>query len=319
MAMDDQHKNFSVWLFRERGWSEGDAGRKLAGGFSEPAEAADHIEEWMPKLGIVGQTYCELRFNGDKSPHTVICYLNENEFGIWNTEVAKWPIFYAPGGEGLMLDGFPFDEAEDGNAWKQEDESDKKQESDEGNMNLDEIESADEEDETDVEEDDSAEQEEDSGEDAEDDPGDDGSDDVEDFTEDEDEGEDSEDDGEDLESDEDDSDNESDSDLEEEEIEMPRLKIFAKMRGPLGWRKRAEAEDLQERNVFAMKIGVLDEEAEKPGQQEREVFAHIEFVEFDEDREAGILRIKIPEGVEFSERTKSGWITAAIPYRQEES
>jgi len=301
---------FKLWLFRERGWQSGDAGRKLAGSYREPAEAADKAEEMLKQNGVIGQSYIELRFNGDSKPHTVVCFLDHNRYGIWNTESVKWPIYYPEPEPGQMLADFPFEIEDDGNTWEEKDEADTKEKSDEGDMRLDAIEPTDEEEEESLEEDDSTEPEEDSGEDEEDDPSDDGSDDLDDFPEDEDDGEDSEGEREDLESD--------DNDLESEENEMPRLKIFAKMRGPLGWRKRAEAEELNDKNVFAMKVGILDPEAEKPGQQEREVFLQVEFTEFDEDRQAGVLRLKLPEGVELSERTRSGWIIASIPYRQED-
>lgn len=104
---------------------------------------------------------------------------------------------------------------------------------------------------------------------------------------------------------------------DEEEVEMPRLGIFAKFRGPLGWRKRAEAEDLNSSNKFVLKLGVLDPEAEKAAKQESEVFATVEFIESDEDRANGLLRLKLPEGVEFTQKGK--WLQATIPYRQQEA
>jgi hypothetical protein len=138
--MDDGTKKFNVWLFRERYWQEGGKGRKVAGPFDEPAEAADAAEQWLIGQGLENQSYCEIRLNGSEKPHTVICYMSAYEFGIWNTDAAKWPIFYTPEGSYLMLGDFPFQEADDGNAWRQQDNADKAQESDEGDMRLDEIE-----------------------------------------------------------------------------------------------------------------------------------------------------------------------------------
>jgi len=326
--VDDVHKNFSVWIFRERTWQEGDAGRKISGGFDEPAEAADHAETVLKSQGVIGQSYCELRFNGDSTPHTVICYLGEHEFGIWNTDVSRWPIFYAEGGADFMLDSFPFIEADDGNTWQATDESDNKEKSDEGNVKLDDSDEGTEDEE--IPEDDSAED----GDDTEDDEdatdtedGDDEEEEEDDEDTDQEDGtdgdgeenaeEDFNDEEDDESEEEDDLDDDLDTDEEEEEIEMPRLRIFAKFRGPLGWRKRAVAEELQDKNTFALKLGVLDPDAEKTVDQEREVFFQMQFIEFDEDHIAGVLRLKMPEGIEFSEPTKSGWITAAIPFRQE--
>jgi len=319
--MDDPTKHFSVWLFRDRDWEDGDSGRRVAFPFDEPAEAADQAEAVLRQSGIAGQSYCELRFNGEDKPHTVICYMGENRFGIWNTDHVKWPIYYPPEGDGVMLGEFPFPDAMDGAQWKDDPEAEQSEKSDEGNMRLDEIESGEDDDDSDEGTEDDEIQEDDSAED--DDGADEDSSDPEDG-EDEDEEEDDEDTDEEDESDDgeedapqDFSDGEEDGEDEEDEM-IPRLRIFAKFRGPIGWRKRAEAEELQDRNTFAVKFGILNEDEEKTAAQEKEVFAHIEFIETDEDRSAGILRIKIPEGVEFSERTKSGWITAAIPYRQGE-
>ena len=306
-------KQFHVWLFRDRYWQAGGKGRKVAGPFAEPAEAADAAEMWLERQGLMNQSYCELRLNGDPKPHTVICYMPNHEFGIWNTEVSRWPIFYPESGSYLMLGDFPFQVEEDGNTWEEEKGADKKQKSeDEGNMKLDEV------------EDDGAEEEEsESDDESEADSGDDGSDDSDEDETDADESgegddEDAEEDADADEEDEGESDSEDESDDDQEsEVEMPRLGIFAKFRGPLGWRKRAEAEELKLKNIFALKLGVLDPEGEKPTQQEREVFAEMQFIESDEDREAGILKLRLPEGVEFSEPTKSGWISARIPYRQD--
>lgn len=303
-------KQFRLWVFRPRGWVKGDAGRLGATlPFSEPAEAADAAEMVLQQRGVPGQSYCELRFNGDEMPHTVICYLEDSTFGIWNTDAVKWPIFYAPEGHNSMLGEFPFNPAEDGSAWNREDEG-KSEKSDEGDMKLDEIkDSGEDEDDSDEGTEDDEIQEDDDPQDS--DSGDSGDEDDEDeeTEDDSDEGEDDQ--GETGESDSEDGDG-------EDEKERPRLKIFAKFRTPKGWRKRAETEELQERNTFAFKIGILDEDAEKTGQQEREVFAEVQFIEDDADRVAGTLRMKLPAGIEFSEPTKSGWITARIPYRQED-
>lgn len=348
--MSQSEHNFSVWLFRPRGWDGRKPGERVAFPFAEPAEAADQAEAVLRQNGEIGQSYCELRFNGDTKPHTVICYLGENRFGIWNTEVVRWPIFYAEAGGSDMLADFPFEIEDDGNSWQEKDDADSKMKSDDGVMRLDDIEDVDDTEEEEEFQDDSDEgaedealSEDDEAEEdfiSEDDDGDieaeeeDSQDDDESGTDEDDEsdedesGEDDEDDEqdgdeEDFNGDEDSEEGDSEPDLdndeeEEEEFEMPRLRIFAKFRGPLGWRKRAEAEELETTNRFALKLGVLDPEAEKTAQQERETFLEMVFIESDESRTAGELRLKLPEGIEWSEPTKAGWISATIPYPRED-
>lgn len=300
--------NFSVWLFRPKGWAEGQAGERVAFPFSEPAEAADQAEAVLRQNGIPGQSYCELRFNGDDAPHTVICYMGKEEFGIWNTELSKWPIFYppesGPNAAALMLDEFPFKDLEDGNSWKPKEDDDSDEGAEDGEIQEDDFtpdEDGDEEDTSNAEDGDDEGEEEDDEDADEEDAQDDAEEDAEeDFSDEAEDGE-----------------NENDI---EEEVEMPRLRIFAKLRGPLGWRKRAEAEELQEKNVFGLRLGIVDEDAETTGKQEREIFAQVQFVETDANRTGGKLRLKLPtlpEGVEFS-NAPGGWIEAVIPYRKEE-
>ena len=344
---------FRVWAFRTR-YMDG----KKSGGYVEPAEAADFAEELLDQWGIPGESYCEIRYNGDEKPHTVICYLGESRFGIFNNDHAPWPLFYPPDDyRGEVLSDFTMDD-EALKRWQEADEAKKGEKSDEGNMRLDEIpdeegeefdgdEGAEDEEvpadgdeaagdsdaEDDEAEDDGADDDEAGEDDAEEDEGDPseaededdhggeeepGDDEQEDDEEDEDGGEDFSDGDEDTDSEEEQGEEVDDSDDEEEEIEMPRLNIFAKFRGPLGWRKRAEAEELNERNTFALKLGILNPEGEKTAEQEREVFAEFQFIESDDERDAGILRMKLPPGVEFSDPTKAGWVTARIPYRTED-
>lgn len=347
-----EEKNFTVWVFRLRE----DSGNAQGHFIREPAEAADIAEQWLQTYGVPGESYAEIRFNGDPIPHTTIVLLEREGrewvvYGVHNSEHAQWPIFYQEGDiHGIPMDELPPLIESDQAKRKQQAESEKKAKSDEGNMKLDEIEEEDDGDEgtedeevpeEDGEEDDFSDEDEQGDENSEDGEDeetegdeDDGSedDDAEDERDhggeeddgdsDEDGDEDTEDEDENSEGDEEAEDVEGDGDDEqesdEEETEMPRLNIFAKLRGPLGWRKRAEAEELNERNMFAMKLGIVDPEGETPSKQEHEVFAEVQFIETDEDRTGGLLKLKLPEGVEFSERTKAGWITARIPYRQED-
>lgn len=340
--------NFSIWIARPNmwykrdgrsrgGWSylsyycEGDAPRKVGHGFREPVEAADLAEEYLTKFGTPGQTYAELRFNGDKEPHTVICYLENENFGVFNAPLAKWPMFYPEGGSGTMLDGIPAefvdpDLADEGTP--EDENSDGFGDVDEDSKLMDlgadpnESESDDDSDEDDDldEEDEDAEDEDDFT----DDEPEDAEPENEDEADDGDEADPDKDEGESESDDEGENDSESDEESDdemEEEMELPRLRLFAKMRGPLGWRKRADLEELNDRNVFAMKVGVLrDEDDLTRAQQERDTFVHVEFVEKDENRKSGILRLRLPDGMTLEDfkQTGSGWITAEVPLPRED-
>lgn len=366
--------SFHVWLARPRVWpekirgregterhdfrtapdwfvKEGDrAARKMAGPFTEPAEAADVAEMLLENFGVEDQSWCELRYNGDREPHTMIFLLENGVYGVWNTASARWPIFYPVNEYGVMLEGWPEgmephsegdDEIGDEEGERENDEDDfGKSDEDSKLMDLSNDGSDDEDEDEGAEEDDEAEDEaweddEDAEDEIEAEDGDlddeadeemsDESDDEIPEDEDDEEGED-EDDGEEEGDDESDEDEESEDDDEsenedEEEIEMPRLNIFAKMRGPKGWRKRADAEDLLERNVFGFKVGVLDPDEEKTNaQREKELVAHVEFIEDDSMREAGILRMKLPtvDVDEIEWKRRGQFIEAVIPYRGEE-
>lgn len=297
--------------------------RKRAKGFMEPAEAADTAEELLKTEGVPGVSFAEIRYNGDKEPHTVVFYMEADTYGVWNTNAATWPIFYSEDNPyGIMLAGNPFADAEGGDE-HESDFGDFSEDSDKLDLSEDAAEADDDGD--DATEDDDAEDEIDVP-----DEDDESEDEIEDEDEDTDEEEEDEDEDEnddesdsdassdDSDSESDDGEDESDDDEDEEEAEMPRLKIFAKLRGPLGWRKRAEAEELQERNVFSMKLGVVNEEAEKPAKQEAETFAEITFVERDEQRGSGNLILKLPEGITPEDFIVKGrTIQVELPYRQE--
>lgn len=299
---------FTFWFAEEKL----DRPRKQAGVFNEPAEAADEAEKFLARHGFAGESYAEIRFNGDAEPHSVIFLMEGGKpptFGIWNTPSAMWPIFYPESPYGVMLEGNPFrgDDEDDKGEHKKDEDSDK--------MKLDGMDDEDEGDEEDDEIDEDENEEEDDGADEEDDS--DESDDDDADTDDEDD--DDENKGEEGDDELEDENAEEDSDGEnEQEAEMPRLNIFGKMRGPKGWRKRAEAEELNNRNVFGLKIGILDPEADKPGQQERNVLAHVEFIESDETRDHGILKLRLPEGVSLDDftQTKAGVITVKVPYQE---
>lgn len=304
-------ENFTVYGFKPQGWEIGEPREKylIEDGVEEPAMGVDAAEEWLAEFGVPGESYAELVFNGETEAHTAVFMLDDGLLGIFNSEGAKWPVFYSVGsGGGTMLDGYPEGFASSIEDDEQGDESgfgDEDENSEVMNLGSDDEESEDEngDDEDDgAEEDDSDEDDEDSVAESEEDEA--AEEEEEDAEGDEDENEQGE------------GDEESDSDSSEDE--MPRLNIFAKMRGPKGWRKRAVAEDLLDRNVFALKVGVLDPEAATPGKQEKNVVAHIEFIESDEDRGGGILRIKANDlTLEDFTETKSGWLTARVSYESE--
>lgn len=300
---------FTIWFAEVKG----DAPRKQSGTYNEPAEAADEAEKFLSRWGLAGESFAEIRFNGDSEPHSVIFLIDNSRpptFGIWNTPSAMWPIFYPESPYGVMLEGNPFkgDDEDNGGEHKKDEDSDK--------MKLDGMD-----DEEDDGEDDEIDEEDYDEEDGDDEES------PEDENEEEDEDDEFDDEGEEEGSDEgeegddelEDDDAEEDSDDEnEKEAEMPRLNIFGKMRGPKGWRKRADAEELNDRNVFGLKIGILDPEADKPGQQERNVLAHVEFIESDTTRDHGILKLRLPEGVSLDDftQTKAGVITVKVPYQE---
>lgn len=302
--------------------------------FREPAEAADRAETWLNDNGEPKQSFCDLLFNGDLEPHISIFLLGPNKYGVWNRENIPWPFQYVDEGGSTgpsdwrleIHPKFIAEGADEIPPAPEEDEGSHKK-GDSTKMKIDGQD--DEEDESDSEDE---EGEDEDWDDEDDDGSENGSDDDTDDDEedDEDEGDDQgEDDGEgeeeepdesdDDEIDEDEEGGEGDEDSEEEsESEMPRLTIFAKMRGPKGWRKRADAEELNETNVFGFKVGVLDPEGETPGTQEYNVRAEIKFVENDETRTYGILQITLPEGVILEQNPKTGKWLAQVPYYDEE-
>jgi hypothetical protein len=287
--------------------------------FHEPAEAADYAENELRRCDP--GSHGEILFNGDTEPHTVIFVMPESTgkqpvFGVWNTDSALWPLFYPTTPGGSMLSNPPDDYT------PPSDSADDDEGQTEIDQDADKLDLGAEENENDEEfEDDSDEEsEEDDGPDEEDDSAErDDDEDEPDDTNDDEEDE-SENDESDAESDPDDEDDEEadvDSDSEvEEEKEVMRLPIFAKMRGPKGWRKRAEAEELYTRNVFALKVGILDPTAGTPGRQEQNVVAHVEFIESDDSRKAGLLRLTLPDGITLEDfkQTKNGKITVEVPY-----
>lgn len=276
--MSSPESYFRIRAHRPKSSVPGKWPQILIGQYREPAEAADAAEVWLNAFGVPGQSFCDLLFNGDGEPHSSVFALGHRVFGIWNRDAVPWPIDYFDDGsgekQGEKLNEHPRFQAlgSDDPVQQDSDEGENKKSEQSDTMKLDGM--------------------------------DDSDDDEEGFDDDSDEYE--EDDGEDS----DGSENDGESDTEDDE--MPRLKLFAKMRTPKSWRKRAESDYDKERNVFAMKIGVLDEKGETPGKQESNTLVEIQFIEDEKTRKHGVMRMRVPDGVVFEQ--KGSWWTANVPY-----
>jgi hypothetical protein len=288
-----------------------------------------------------GQSFVDLYFNGDEFIHSSVYYWGGTRekpvYGIHNTTHARWPVEYQDS-EGRNLNSRIDALGRDVEKWHPGDSDEKpdkgKPTHDNDADSASAMPAADDafddegEDDFNDEDEDDAEPEEEDGEDEKDDPADDDDvdpqddeDDDNDTDEDSEPDADDEDENSDSESDEGDedgdtssdenSDNEGDGESEEDDV---RLTIFSKMRGPKGWRKRAESNPEADRNVFGFKVGILDDTDPDatPGQMEKDVRVHAEFIETEADKSAGILRLKVPEGTLFEQ--KGGWWVAVIPY-----
>lgn len=323
--MSDE-KYFRIRAHRPKDRDGGPWPKVLLGKWREPAEAADDAEMWLRAFGKPGESFCDLLYNGDIEPYSSVFYISPGVYGIWNREDNPWPIDYIDTGmTGEMIPRTPLElhphfmatgtddpiTDDEGKRKKGEEAEVLKIDSDDDED--DESDFEDEDDWEDAYDDDEAEGSEDApdGGSEGDNDGDEGEDGEEDDEDESDDGEEDETDDE-MESDDDDF-----SDEQEAEQDMPRLNIFAKMRGPKGWRKRAEIEDLNERNVFGFKIGVVDDSKPTPAKQEQDVVVFVKFVENNAERDAGYLTVQLPRGVEL-ERQGIGRYVARVPYRPED-
>jgi hypothetical protein len=268
--------------------------RPLTRGFSEPAEAIDRAEFFLQSSGIPNESYCEVFFNGEPEPHYRVFLLppdhGQTTFGLLMTKAAKWDVSY-PQGYGVNLEMPPpwyqtQEQAEGPTPTEQEQE--KQQEAEDGKH----------------EKDDDADSMDMGGDDDEED---------DDFNEDED--------GDDEAEDDDESgtegDGESDSEGEGDEDELPRLTFFSKMRGPKGWRKRAESDSERDSNRFEFRVGVLDpDDSRRDSARERDVRVRVQFSEHDLQRDKAELRILVPENAEWE--MKGRWMVTEIPLYEDE-
>lgn len=253
-----------------------------AGPYSEPAAAADWAEMWLTDNGTPDESFVDLYFNGEPNIHTSIYLMSDpedagNTFGILNSTHAKWPMHYMEGdGMELAAGEEPF--GRDTDEWLPGDSDDDETDDDADVLDL---------------------------------GGNDDDDDTDDQDEEEEDGEDAEDDDDPDEGGNSDQDSDED-DEEDQEDEAPRMTIFGKFKGPKGWRKRAETDPERDTNSFAIKFGVLDPDRRTSAQQERNSRVEIRFIERDTRRDAGELRIRIPDGVTLRDDGK--WLVAEIPY-----
>lgn len=330
--MNDDDKKFRLVTK----WGDA-AERELPVTFDEPVEAVEYAENFIGKFSP--PAWAKIYFNGETEPQHLLVLQGKTPggtpiFGLFNTETVRWPVYYPPSGDSgmLSLDDLPAELQEIAMKSPDADKSEKGE--DATKMKLDSKEEEDEkgiddDDEEDTDEggtDEGTDDEESAGEDEEEFDNDDEAEDSweadeadEDATEEEQGGEEDGDfsGGESDEEGEDDSEDESDDDGEDE-VEMPRLNIFAKIFTPSGARKRAEIKTENERNRFRVVFGIVNDEAEKVKEQEREQFASVTFIESDDDRANGTLMLTVPEEAWETMEIKGRTITLKVPYRSED-
>ncbi len=288
--MSDE-KNFRVKVYKTR---HGSISRSTA--FSEPIEAVEEAEYIFSAYGVIGSTTAEIVFNGDPEPHFLLFYLGKGRTGIYNTDACKWPIFYPEGslaGKEDSLTEIPWPVKEGEGESKEEKSKVEKAEGQDfvGSEGKKESE-------------DFPESEDEGSEDEEDGTGEDDGDD-----------EDGGDDGSNSEDDPGKSDGEGESESEEEEMKLPRMTLFSKMRGPKGWRKRAETEELLDMNSFQWKVGVI--ENGKESRRKRGQMVQAMLVERDDDRVMARFVLQIPTEAELTYLGNGRYI-ADIPIPRED-
>lgn len=103
-----------------------------------------------------------------------------------------------------------------------------------------------------------------------------------------------------------------DGDGDAEEEKPMRLPLFSKMRGPSGWRKRAEANPEKKENQFHFRWGWLDERFR--GRSAERVLVSVVITEQDSNRKDANLVITLPPGVELNRIGGTRSYNARIPY-----
>lgn len=290
-------------LFRARGYLE--VGGRLIREWSPPylkfksiEQISDEIESWLEQKGIPGRSFADIYFNGQKEIHTSIYLLADRSFGVWNHQNAEWPIHYL-GTDPFSADPFGRDMSRQ---WEAAEKAEKKETSEDGDSMK--VEAEEPEDGSDEPEE--AADTESQGE-SEDYPDEDDEEDDEDA--------DTEQDGENGEGDED---SDDDGNQDEEEKDVPRLKFFGKMRGPKGWRKRAETDPSRPANAMEFVFGVLDaKEGWSTARQERNKLVRVRFFESDAQRTEATMQINLPQSAEITE--SKGKLLITFPTQEDES
>lgn len=257
------------WFF----YAEDTKPQEFQAGFKESYQAVDWIEAKLLQEGIPGDSFGKVTFGVEPKPHHYVYFMDTEDIGIQNTKSAQWPVTVEEGDGRNMADDFnPEDWAP--NEITLDYDTDAEPETTEDD---------DDEDDDDTVMEDHAEE------------GDDEAEIDEGGTGDEDESDDNE------------SDEPDDADDEADEKEPPV--IFAKMRGPKAWRKRAETDPEKPVSFFKFVLGILDmDETLTPAKREADKQVTVEFRQKGDE---GVLKIRIPSYAELKE-ISPGVYTATI-------
>ena len=280
---------FSAKWFPERH----SKGVSVVGRYMEPVEAIEAAEAFLQAYGEAHKSHAEVRFNGDREPHYLLFHLGPGRTGLFNTDACRWPVFNIEGTASRrdQLAEIPWDISDserkvesEGAKEKRDVEKAEKRKTDEDAKTLRLDAERDEGDKEDSEDADSPEYQ-----DSEEPEGDDGTADAD---------EDSPDTG----GSEDRDDGEGGGD------EPMRLKFYAKMRGPKGWRKRADSDPEREVNSFTWRVGTVEDD------REGKYIARAVFRETDDERTTAKLTVNYPEWATVVE--KNGRIEITIPTQE---
>jgi len=106
---------------------------------------------------------------------------------------------------------------------------------------------------------------------------------------------------------------ESDDDEGSDEGQPMRLTFFSRLRGPRGWRKKAETNPETEFQTFVWRVGIQDEE----GREARKPLVNAVFRETDENRTAARLTLSLPPDA-FIVSSDTGRMIFEIPTQTQE-
>jgi len=92
-----------------------------------------------------------------------------------------------------------------------------------------------------------------------------------------------------------------------------RLTFFSRLRGPRGWRKKAETNPETEFQTFVWRVGIQDEE----GREARKPLVNAVFRETDENRTTARLTLSLPPDA-FIVSSDTGRMIFEIPTQTQE-